>query len=96
MFHHSLYAVGDIGNGPELLILLVEEMYDPNTKDDTHRAYQLQDIEKKQFGVKGSQQNSASLITQTTSTKTISDLYALVNSYDKDFHREKNNNRGSA
>lgn len=83
---HTFYSIADIGNGVELLKLYIEEMYDPNKKDDTHRAYQLQNIEKKQFGVKGSQSNSVSLITQTASARNIAGLYALVKQYDKDFH----------
>ncbi len=43
---HTLYAVANAGDGPELLKLYVEEMRDPNSTDTAKRAYQLQNIEK--------------------------------------------------
>ena len=43
---HSMYAVADIGNGPEVLKLYVEEMNDPNSETTSKRAYNLQNIEK--------------------------------------------------
>ena len=85
---HSLYAIADIGNGPELLKLYVEETYNPNLKDDTNRAYQLQNIEKKQSKVRSSQLPASSII-QTTSARTISDLYSHVKQYNKIFHPGK-------
>lgn len=43
---HSLYAVADIGNGQEVVKLLVEEMNDPGSGTTKRRSYQLQNIEK--------------------------------------------------
>lgn len=81
---HSLYAVADIGNGSELLKLYVEEMNDPNKENTTKRAYQLQNIERQQSGVKGSG-TSPSLITQTAGIRTVSDLFGVVKSRDANF-----------
>ena len=80
---HSMYAVADIGNGKELLKLYVEELNNPNSKNDIYRSYMLQNIEKQQSGVKGSQNNSVSPITQTVAVRTIADLYDIVKSKDK-------------
>lgn len=43
---HSLYAVADIGNGQEVVKLLVEEMNDPGSGTTKRRSYQPQSIEK--------------------------------------------------
>ena len=43
---HSLYAVADIGNGPEVLRLYVEEMNSYGKENTDKRAYNLQNIEK--------------------------------------------------
>lgn len=85
LFMHSFYAIADIGNGEELLKLYVEELNNVNTSDNTHRAYQLQDIEKQQLGVTGSKSKTFSRITQAADVKTISDLHAFVKQQDKDF-----------
>lgn len=86
LFMHSFYSIADIGNGPELLKLYVEELNDVNSEDDIRRAYQLQNIEKKQFAVTGSTKNSFSRISQTANIVTVSDLHALVKQYDKNFN----------
>ena len=82
---HSLYAVADNGNGPEILKLYVEEMNDPNSTNTAKRAYQLQNIEKQQFGAKGSGA-TPSLVTQTADIKTIADLFAAVKRLDASFN----------
>ena len=81
---HSLYAVADMGNGPEVLKLYVEEMNDPNADGTVKRAYQLQNIERQQPGAKGSGV-VPSLITQAADIKTIADLYAVVKGRDGKF-----------
>lgn len=43
---HSLYAVVDIGNGQEVVKLLVEEMNDSCSETTKKRSYQLRNIEK--------------------------------------------------
>lgn len=43
---HSLYAVADIGNGQEVVKLLVEEMNAPGSGTTKKRFYQPQNIEK--------------------------------------------------
>ena len=85
LFMHSFYAVADIGNGPEVLKLYVEELNNPGDDNDIIRAYQLQNIEKKQFAVTGSANGSLSRISQTTSVKNIADLFAVVKQKDKNF-----------
>ena len=82
---HSLYAIADIGNGPELLKLYVEEMFDPNNPKTLKRAYKLNNIESQQLSVVGSH-NSVSPITSTAGVKTIADLFALVKQKDKNFN----------
>lgn len=81
---HSLYAVADIGNGPEVLKLYVEEMSDPNAAETAKRAYQLQNIEKQQLGVQGSG-NVPSPIRPTATIANVADLFAAVKQNDTGF-----------
>lgn len=81
---HSLYAVADIGNGPEVLKLYVEEMNNPNVESTDKRAYQLQNVEKYQSTAKSSQK-TASSISAGTGIHTVSDLFAVVKQKDKNF-----------
>ena len=46
---HSLYAVANMGNGPEILKLYIEELNDVNADGTMKRAYQLQNIENQQL-----------------------------------------------
>lgn len=83
---HSMYAVSDIGYGPELLKLYVEEMNDPNSVSTGKRAYQLQNIEKASAvagGVQGT--TPSSLATTTNAIRTVADLYASVKDKDSKF-----------
>lgn len=83
---HSLYAVADVGHGPELLKLYVEEMNDPNSVDTSKRAYQLQNIEKASAVNGGVQGNSPSSLANTTNAiRTVSDLFASVKMGDSSF-----------
>lgn len=83
---HYLYAVADIGNGPEVLKLAVEEMYNPGTKGTNKRAYALQNIEKAFTASGMGQGNSPSHGTNTANAvNTVADLFALVKQMDKDF-----------
>ena len=83
---HSLYTVADIGNGPEILKLYVEEMNDPNSDNTTKRSYQLQNIEKA-FAASGRVQgNAPSSVTNTANTiRTVADLFAAVKRMDTNF-----------
>ncbi|MBR3610057.1 MAG: hypothetical protein IKL57_01145 [Oscillospiraceae bacterium] len=81
---HSMYAVADIGNGPEILKLYVEEMYDPNKLDTTKRDYKLIDIQNNSMSVTGSR-NSVSPSTQAVVVNTVADLFDAVKRYDPDF-----------
>ena len=81
---HSMYAVADIGNGPEVLKLFVEEMNNPNSSNTGKRAYKLLNIKRQQPGVEGSGRNP-SLITQTAGIKSVADLFEAVKRADKNF-----------
>lgn len=81
---HDLYAVADIGNGPEVLKLYVEEMNDPNQADTAKRAYQLQNIERQQSGAKGSDRSPSPVI-RTADIKSVADLFQAVKARDKAF-----------
>lgn len=81
---HSMYAVADIGNGPEVLKLFVEEMNNPNSSNTGKRAYKLLNIKRQQPGVEGSGRNP-SLITQTADIKSVADLFEAVKRADRNF-----------
>ena len=83
---HSLYAVADIGNGPEVLKLYVEEMNDPSRADTSKRAYQLQNIEKAFNASVRVQGNAPSSLTNTKNAiHTVADLFAYVKQMDNSF-----------
>ncbi len=79
---HSLYAAADIGGGPELLKLYVEEMNNPNATDTAKRAYQLQNIERQQPSAKGSGKALAQSFS-TADIKSVANLFRTVKSWDK-------------
>ncbi len=83
---HTLYALADIGNGPQLLKLYVEEMYNPGQGRTARRAYQLLNIENQSAGVQSSQQNAASPITLPTGTVSVADLIRIVKEKDSSYH----------
>ena len=81
---HVFYAVADIGDGPAIVKLYVEEMYNPSQKDTNRRAYELQDIKYQQLDVNGSPL-LASHIGTTAGYYTVADLYQGVKYYDRHF-----------
>lgn len=85
---HSLYAVADIGSGPELIKLYVEEMNDPNQADTAKRAYQLQNIEiSSPTGGKPTISSGKALASlQTADIKSVADLFEAVKRADSNFH----------
>lgn len=83
---HSLYAVADIGNVKELLKLYVEELNDVGSDGTIRRAYQLQNIENQRLSAKGSGASPLASSQATADVRTISDLFSVVNSKDKNFH----------
>ena len=85
LFFHSFYSVADIGNGKELLKLIVEEIYNPNSSLDIFRSYKLVNIEKSSVSAEGSQIN-VSPVTKTDDIDTISDLFQAVKQHDKHFN----------
>ena len=83
---HSLYAVADIGNGPEVLKLYVEEMNDPAGSKTGKRAYNLQNIEKAfatRKRVQGKSPSSSANV--PNAIRTVADLHAAVKVYDSNF-----------
>lgn len=83
---HSLYAVADIGKGPEIIKLYVEEMNNPNSRDTNKRAYQLQNIEKYRPAGKSSQNTASSRRPATGIIHTVADLFAAVKRMDANFN----------
>lgn len=90
---HSLYAVADIGNGPEVLKQYVEEMNTPDSDQTGKRAYQLQNIEKA-FGASVRVQGNApsSLTSTSNAIKSVADLFFAVKQYDSDFQPNPSSN----
>ena len=83
---HSLYAVSDIGNGPEVLKLYVEEMNNPGRVETAKRAYQLRNIEKAfNASVRVQGKSLSSLTNASNAIRTVADLFAAVKRMDADF-----------
>ena len=81
---HSMYSYTEAMGYPALLKLKVEELADEKSGQSVRRDYILQSIEEEPISEskrlsKAHQSNTGS------STISISDLYALVKGYDKDF-----------
>ena len=83
---HSLYAVGDVGNGPEIIKLYVEEMNNPNSFQTGKRTYQLQNVEKYQPQNGSSQKTASSISSATGSIRTVADLFTAVKQKDSSFN----------
>lgn len=77
---HTLYAIADIGNGPELVKLYVEEINSVNSEDTSKRTWQLQALEKRRLSVKGSGQALASAFS-IADAKSIADLVKVVKQF---------------
>lgn len=82
---HSLYSIADIGNGPELLKMYIEEMNNPRSIATSKRSYQLQNIEKYQMSGQSSPTWTSSLVPSTGTVKTVADLFAVVKRKDSNF-----------
>ena len=66
----------------------IEEFFDESKNDASKRAYNLKSIKIEPVsGREG--KNPTTPFAETGSTISISDLYSLVKTYDKDFHPEK-------
>ena len=85
---HSLYAVADRGEGPEVVKLYVEEMNDPNRTGTAKRAYQLQNIENQQLSAKGSGVSTLAQSVSAADIHTVADLFAAVKGRDKHFGKK--------
>ena len=83
---HSMYAVADIGNGPEVLKLYVEEMNNPGKEETGKRAYNLQNIEKAFIASERVRGEASSPSTNTINAiNTVADLFAAVKTFDAEF-----------
>jgi len=82
---HSMYAVADIGKGPEVLKLYVEEVNDPNSGNTIKRCYQLQNTEKYRPAGKSSQKTASSISPAAGNNITVADLFAAVKAKDAAF-----------
>ena len=83
---HSMYAVADIGHGPEVLKLYVEEMNNPASDLTTKRSYQLQNIEKAfNASVRVQGKPPSSLTSTLNAVKIVADLFAAVKHHDTVF-----------
>lgn len=81
---HSFYAVADMGSGKEILKLYVEELNDVNNDGTIKRAYQLQNIESQQMSDRV-QDKSLAPSDSTADIKIVSQLFAVVKAFDKNF-----------
>ena len=85
-FMHSFYTLYQESGNTYLLKLFVEEAISPKNNEIFDRAYQLKDIEKVASVPNGVLSENGGLTSETNATTySISDLYALVKQYDKDF-----------
>lgn len=85
-FMHSLYTVYESNGQKYLLKLFVEEALPNKGGEPFSRAYELKDIEKIADLSDGVLSQKGGLTEDKSTTSiSISDLYALVKSYDKDF-----------
>lgn len=85
-FMHSFYTLYQESGSTYLLKLFVEEAISPKNNEIFDRAYQLKDIEKVASVPNGVLSENGGLTSETNATTySISDLYALVKRYDKDF-----------
>ena len=83
---HSLYAIADMGNGRELIKLYVEELNDVNSDGTIKRAYQLQNINKILLESNRFSNNSLASSDQQN-TYTVSQLFDIVKTFDKNFNK---------
>ena len=85
-FMHSFYTLYKAGGSTYLLKMYVEEAISSKDNAVFDRAYQLKDIEKVASVADGVLSENGGLTEAThATTYSISDLYALVKQYDKDF-----------
>ena len=83
---HSLYAIVNDGKGQEVLKLFVEELNDLNSDGTILRSYQLQDIIKIPTASVRVQNNLSSITNTAGTIESVSDLFKVVKTFDKDFN----------
>lgn len=87
---HTFYGYTEVMGYPALLRLKVEELIDEKSGESIRRNYILQTIEEEP--ISESKRFSKAHQSETgSSVNSISDLYALVKTYDKDFHAKDAN-----
>lgn len=84
LMFHSMYSYTEAMGYPALLKLKVEELADEKSGQSVRRDYILQSIEEEPIS-ESKRLSKAHQSDTGSSTVSISDLYALVKSYDKDF-----------
>ena len=83
-FLHKLYTAITYDGKPYIAVSTVEEYYNETSSGVSRRAYNLKAIKTEPAGGQLGN-NSSSSVPVTDSTISISDLYSLVKTYDKDF-----------
>lgn len=83
-FLHKLYTPITYDGKPYIAVSTVEEYYNETSSGVSRRAYNLKAIKTEPAGGQLGN-NSSSSVPVTDSTISISDLYSLVKTYDKDF-----------
>ncbi len=84
---HDLYALSDTGHGLELVKLLVDEIYTPNSDNTLKRAYKLNGYKIIQLKAGSGLGNSAySTLNSTGNKYSVADLFDIVKRVDKNFN----------
>lgn len=89
-FLHKLYTIITYDSKPYIAKITVEEYYNETIKDVSKRAYNLKAIKIEPTGGQLGNDSSSS-VPDISSIKSISDLFALVKQYDKEFSPKTSN-----
>lgn len=90
VFDHKLYALGDGHDGTGLYKITVEEYFQSKSEPNKKRFHNLKYIEKvadiPADALSSETRSGGSTMGSPTTKYSISDLYSLVKTYDKEFH----------
>lgn len=84
-FMHKFYALIYIDGAPNIAKIAVDESYMPGQSDTNKKFYHVRAIQIEAVPSVGIGNSHTPIMEKTASTISISDLYALVKRYDKDF-----------
>lgn len=84
-FMHKLYTPITYDGRNYIAKIAIEEFYNEGTQRIQRRAYQLQSIKIEPVGGSYVENSTTTPRSDTSSIRNVSDLYALVKQYDKDF-----------